>query len=247
MEVTEYKNVYQNEENHFFYKGNHNLVLSLIEFSFKDKKRLKILDAGCGTGLLAKKMETFGDVWGVDFSEEAVKFSKKRGINVKKANVTDLPFKENSFDLVVSVDVIYHKSIKDDKKALEEFYRVLKPEGILILRVPANRWLNLTHDTHVHTRERYSIKQIEGKVKKTGFQIQKISFVNASLLPLAMLRYFWERINPPKHINSGVDHPLPIINSSLSFLLSLENTLLKNINFPFGLGIIVIVRKPFKR
>src|SRR5687768_16790056 len=126
MQRSEYLNIYKNEETHFYYKANHNIILSLIS-RYVPQKRLKILDAGCGTGLLAKKLEKLGNVEGIDYSTEAVRFAKKRGVIVKQGLVDKLPYNKNTFDVVVCVDVINHSWVKNEQKALEEMNRVLKP------------------------------------------------------------------------------------------------------------------------
>lgn len=241
MDVSEYRNIFENEESHFFYVGNHRVILSLVE-KYTKAQDLKILDAGCGTGFLAKKLENCGNIEAVDISPEALKFAKKRGIKVKQASVTQLPFKMNTFDLVVSVDVIYHKDV-DERKALSEFFRVLKPGGVLVLRVPANKWLNLRHDAHVHTRERYSKGELLEKLKIPGFKIEKISFVNFVLLPLAVIRYLFERLNPDREASSGIEKTPPFINTVLTFILFIEALLIAKLNFPFGLGLIAVCRK----
>lgn len=242
MDISEYRNIFENEKSHFFYVGNHRVILSLVE-KYTKAQDLKILDAGCGTGLLAKKLEKFGNIEAVDISPEALKFAKKRGIKVKQASVTQLPFKVNTFDLVVSVDVIYHKEV-DDQKALSEFFRVLKPGGVLVLRVPANKWLNLRHDTHVHTRERYNKGELLEKLKIPGFKIEKISFVNFVLLPLAAIRYLFERLNPDREVSSGIEKTSPFfINAVLTFILFIEALLIAKLNFPFGLGLVAVCRK----
>lgn len=243
MDISEYCNIFKNEKFHFFYVGNHKIILSLVEKYTKDVSgKLKILDAGCGTGLLAKKLERYGDVAAVDISPYAIKLAKRRGVPARQASVDKLPYKNNTFDLVVSVDVIYHRRV-NDKKALVEFFRVLKPGGVLILRVPANKWFNLRHDAHVHTRERYSKSELLEKLKMAGFKIEKMSFVNLVLLPLAALRYLFERLNKDKEISSGVEHAHPFVNAVLTFILSLEALLITKLNFPFGLGLVAVCRK----
>ena len=116
MEKQEYLNIFKNEKSHFFYRANHGLFISFAR-KFSGKKRIKILDAGCGTGLLAKKLKNLGNVVGVDINRLALALSKKRGVRAKLASVDKLPFKTDSFDLIVSMDVLYHKGV-NDKKAL---------------------------------------------------------------------------------------------------------------------------------
>lgn len=246
MEIQEYKNIFENEETHFFYVGNHKIILSLIEKYTADASKLKILDAGCGTGLLAKKLEKYGDpVEAVDISPYAVKLAKKRGVRVRQASVDKLPFRDNAFDLVVSVDVIYHRRV-DDKKALAEFFRVLKPGGLLILRVPANKWLGTLHDRHVHTRERYGKEELKEKLENAGFIIEKLSFVNLSLVPLVLERRLWERIVRPRGVSAVGKFP-GILNRLLSFLLLSEARFLTAGNLPLGIGLVAVCQKRARR
>lgn len=246
MQTSEYENIYKNEASHFFYVGNHNIILALIKKYFKiPRSRAKILDAGCGTGLLVRKLERFGKTWGIDISTEAVRLSKKRGIRVKRASVMNLPFKARTFDLITSVDVIYHKAIKDDRKVLREFFRVLKPGGLLTMRVPANRWLMRSCDKQVHTRERYDRKGLERKLKSCGFRVLKLSYVNLLLLLPAIVSMILEKmlsLHNTAH-SSLTSLPTPV-NNFIGRLLTLESHILKWANFPFGLGIIAVCKRP---
>lgn len=247
MEISEYKNIFKNEARHFLYLSRHNLVLSLLKLYLKkgSPQDITILDAGCGTGLLVKKLEKLGKVLGVDVSPQAIYYAKKRNVRVKKASVTALSFKGDTFNVVVSIDVIYHQKVKNDEKALKEFYRVLKPNGILLLRVPANQWLHLSHDRHVHTRQRYEKEELRKKLTRSGFIIEKLSFVDALLLPLAFIQQLWETIVPPPATSSSAIKPLPpLLNSLFLLLLSFEVSLIKRIDLPFGIGLIAIGRKP---
>lgn len=240
MEIVEYRNIFQNEKDHFFYKANHEIVLSLVR-RYLAAQSAMVLDAGCGTGLMAAKLGRFGRVWGIDISPEAVKFAKKRNVKVKKASVLKIPFRADTFDLVTSIDVIYHKQVRDSI-ALSEFYRVLKPGGILILRVPANKWLRLVHDKEVHTRERYTPYELQKKLLRAGFQIELLSFVNMVLLPLAILKQLKESLSNKK-IESGIGKMHPVINKIILALLLIEVTLLRYVNLPFGLGLVSVCRK----
>ena len=144
MEKEQYKIMYDIEESNWWYKGMRKILFSLLDTYLKKKKNLKILDAGCGTGINLNYLKKYGDVTGIDISDEAIKFSKKRGYKIKKANIEKLPFKDNTFDLVISLEVIYHKQVKNDIKALKEIHRVLKKRGLAIIRVPAKKILYRT-------------------------------------------------------------------------------------------------------
>ncbi len=240
--------MYKNENNHFFYVSTHELVVSLINIFINGKKRnLKILDAGCGAGLLAKKMQKFGEVSGVDVSPEALRFARKRGIKAIRASIERLPFKSNVFDAVISIDVITSVSIKNDLKPLREFYRVLKPGGILILRVSAHKWLKLIHDRHVHLGRRYEKKELRKKLLRTGFIVEKLSFIHSMLFPLIVLRHVWENIVRPKEIKSAIGEVNPLINKLATLLLLTEVKFFTKLNIPFGVGLVSVSKKPVTR
>ena len=243
MQKSEYRNIYQNEEKHFFYRANHQLVISLLHRLTDEKSNLKILDAGCGTGLLAQKLQALGTVDAIDINPEAIKFAKKREVKVKLASITNLPFNNSSFDIVISIDVLYHQKVTNDNLALAEFYRVLKPGGLLIVRVPAYNWLLRSTDIHVHTRKRYNLDELKGKLRRAKFKIIKISYVNLILLPPAVASWFLEKLFPSKKTISPLVTLPSFLNQLVFYLLMLENLLLNFSNLPFGLGLIAVSKK----
>lgn len=98
----------------------------------------KILDAGCGEGVLVEKYRGWGkDIIGLDLNVS--------NDYVQKGDVLQMPFEQDSFDLVLFLDVIEHLNFYDQLPALQELKRVLKPEGRLIIPIPnlahkASRW-----------------------------------------------------------------------------------------------------------
>ncbi len=92
----------------------------------------KVLEAGCGTGLILQRLASVADeAWGVDLSPGMLEKARERGLNVKEASITDIPFEDELFDLVCSFKVLAH--VPDITKALEEMSRVTKPGGRLFL------------------------------------------------------------------------------------------------------------------
>lgn len=247
MHQSEYQNIYSSEEKHFYYVGMHKEILSIVEKYFPKRisgKRAQILDAGCGTGLLAKKLEEYGDVQGIDISEEAVKFSKSRGVEVINAPVEKIPFKKNFFDLIVSVDVLYHRDV-DEQKALEEFWRVLKPEGLLIFKLPAFTFLKGKHDIVVHAARRYSKSSLLFKLTEIGFQEIRSTYLASFLFLPAFIKRTVEKffVLDKEVVESDVQMPLWIINKLLIFFFVMENFVLKFVNLPLGLSVLAVVKK----
>lgn len=245
MEISEYKNIHKHEGSHFFYVTTHKLVLSFARkyLNPASGENLKVLDAGCGTGLLAKKLMRLGTVWGIDVHPQALKLSKARGVKVKRASVEKILFADSSFDLLTSIDVVYHKKVKNDQKALSEFYRVLKPGGLAIIRTPAHMWLYTSHDMHIHTKRRYEKEELELKLKNAGFIIERLSFVNLLLLPFSFLLRLFEKLVPPKRGASAIRKTPKIINNLLTKALLFENQVLLRFNLPGGIGLVAICRK----
>jgi ubiquinone/menaquinone biosynthesis C-methylase UbiE len=94
-----------------------------------------VLDLGCGNG---KNMLYRNDlnIIGIDISSELIKICQKKQLNVTEANITALPFETNTFDNMLCIATYHHLDNSTDReKALNEFYRCLKPGGTLLLTV----------------------------------------------------------------------------------------------------------------
>ena len=215
----------------------------LSKYLFHGKSKLKILDAGCGSGAALKYLSKFGNVIGVDISDEALRFAKKRG-KVRKANVSSLPFNDSSFDVVVCLDVLFHQWIINDMKAISEFSRVLKKDGILLMREPAFDWMKSNEDVIGFTRYRYTTDSVKRKLNKNSFDIMKISYANFFLFPLVLLKRLPVVIGLKKESAVSDIYKLNrLLNFFLSLFLFVEAFILKYINLPYGTSVIGVARK----
>ena len=106
----------------------------------------------------------------------------------------ELPFGDATFDLVTSFDVIYHLGVADDVAALREMRRVLRPGGALFVRVPALERLQSHHDVAVHTRQRYTRAELRRKAEPAGLRVERASYANTVLLPLAAVARLGARL-----------------------------------------------------
>lgn len=106
----------------------------------------KVLDAGCGTGNLTLKLARNNEVTAIDYSPTMLKVATEKTKNfdnvlIKQGDVTALLFEDKSFDIVVSVNVLFN--LDNPGKAILEAKRVLKDNGILIISTPSkNTGLN---------------------------------------------------------------------------------------------------------
>jgi ubiquinone/menaquinone biosynthesis C-methylase UbiE len=106
------------------------------------EKDYVILDVGCGGGRTIKKLAASasqGKVYGIDYSEASVAATKNANarwiglgrVEVRLASVSQLPFSDNTFDLVTAIET--HFWWPDSPAGMREILRVLKPGGKLIL------------------------------------------------------------------------------------------------------------------
>jgi SAM-dependent methyltransferase len=244
MEPSEYKTMYQVEDKHWRYVGMQRITTRLIDRFYPQRRDLQILDAGCGTGAAMRYLAPFGHVAGCDLSALALGFCRQRGLfTLAQASVTRLPFPAGRFDLVTSFDVLYHLGVGDYRVALAEFHRVLKPGGRLFLRLPAYNWLRGHHDEVIHTARRFTAGEIGQALLARQFAIEKLSYSNTLLFPLALGKRAAERLLPANGSESDIHPNSPWQDKFLSRFLFAEARWLAHGSLPFGLTVVAIGRK----
>lgn len=242
MDKEQYEIMYRLEERHWWYLGMREIAASLLGKYVNGRRPLRVLDAGCGTGGMTKYLGHFGSSFGVDMAPEALDGCRQRGLaTVARASVERLPFKGGSFDLVVSFDVLYHQDVVNDVAALDEFNRVLRPGGLLLVRVPAYDWLRGMHDAAVHTRHRYSRDELDRKLTGAGFRPRKLSYVNSILFPIAAAKRMTE--GTKKTLRMDLELPSAPINRLLLSALQLEAAILPAVSLPWGLSVMAVATK----
>ncbi len=246
MNTAEYERMYNLENEYWWFLGRHKLIESLMCRYYgeggKPSER-KILDVGCGTGAMSTRLQEWGSVVSMDFSPLALQFSQRRGVkHLVGADAMQLPFASCGFDTIVSMDVLEH--IPDDKLALKEFYRVLRPGGRVLLSVPAYPHLWSEHDVALQHFRRYLRPELESRFQEAGFHIEKLSHTMTLLYPIVALQ---RRLNAKKPSHEPPQAAMPLfpapINAALTALLYAENTIARTVNFPFGVTLLCIATK----
>ena len=124
-----YGSWYDKERTNRYYSLLSSLEINTVKSYAKNRK---VLEIGCGTGLILNQINKIAkETAGIDISEGMLKQARKKGLNVKKADVLSLPFKDSAFDVVYSFKVLAH--VPKIKEAIKEITRVVKKNGILIL------------------------------------------------------------------------------------------------------------------
>ncbi|TAK34632.1 MAG: class I SAM-dependent methyltransferase [Chloroflexota bacterium] len=241
MDPEEYGRMRQAEDGHWWYVGMRSIVDSLLSKAMPTPG-LTVLDAGCGTGANLVHLGARGQVVGLDLAEEALSFCRLRGSQkLTRGSIQTLPFRQDCFDLVVSFDVLYHRAVSDDVVALREFRRVLRPDGLLLLRLPAFHWLRSAHDKVIHTRHRYTTAEVRDRLTAAGFAIERLTYVNFLLFPAAVSSRLLARQGGEARSDLGPVPPL--LNRGLCLALHLESRLVRHLNLPWGLSVMALARK----
>jgi SAM-dependent methyltransferase len=182
-----YRHLYEREDNHWWFRGRRSVIWSLLRRA-DARDRPRILDAGCGTGRNLVEFGTLGTAQGVDSSPEAIEFCRRRGLtNVTQAALEELPFPDESFDLILVTDVLEH--IERDHAALTELRRVAARDARLLITVPAYQWLWSQHDESHHHMRRYTARRLSGNVRAAGWSPMLQTYFNTTLLlPIAVMR-----------------------------------------------------------
>lgn len=245
MEKEEYQRLYDFENFYWWHIGRRYIIKSLISQIFP-KKNSQILDVGCGCGGNFNTLSQFGKVIGLDESPEAIKFCQKRGFkDLILGKAENINFPEEYFDLVVALDLFEH--IDDEKKVLEEFYRVLKKDGYILITVPAYQFLWSEHDEALGHKRRYTLSTQRDLIKRAGFNIVKESYFITFTFPFIFGYRIYKKIfgKNKKGYNKSDYVILPsFLNNFLIFSLKLEAFLVRYLTFPFGVSITCLAQKP---
>jgi SAM-dependent methyltransferase len=241
MRPDEYATMFRVEETHWWYRALHRLIFCALERELPDWRDREIVDLGCGTGAILERLGNPDKNAGVDLSPVAVAFCRERGLNnVMEGDISALPFPDQSFDAVICSSVLYHQWVGDVGDAVSEMYRILRPSGVLLINVPAFRFLHSAHDDAVMTARRFRKKEIRRLLQKNGFSIRRLTYWTTLLFPLAVIARTF------RASKAGRDFEIEgksLMNRVFSQIMAVELDLLKTISFPFGVALFALARK----
>ena len=248
MNLREYRQMYEVEDYHWWYVALHELVISAVESRLGHSGKLSILDAGCGTGRLCQLLEEYGSVIGCDMSAEALDLCRQRGLKgLFQADLNSVSLPPSSFDVITSIDTLYHLAIRDELNVLRKFHGALKPGGLLIINLVAHEFLRSTHDIAVHTRKRYTLKEVVELLETCGFRIVSSSYrLGFLFLPIAALRFIKKRLKfspDPQSVASDLKSPHPLVNRLLLRAARHEIRHVLKSSVPFGTSVFVVAER----
>lgn len=244
MDPSAYTLMAETEDKHWWFQGRRSAIKVLLD-SLKLPSNAQILDIGAGTGGNLALLQKYGCVQGMELDDYAREHAiQKSGLTILNGRLPEkIPFEAATFDVICLFDVLEH--VQYDYESLVAIRHFLKPDGCLIITIPAYQWLWSAHDTVLHHFRRYSRKGFETLFKKAGYRAEKLSFFNMTLFPIAMVARLMDRVLQRKK-SSGDQVPFFLINELFAGITKTEAKLLKNYNFPFGSSLIAILR-PYEK
>jgi SAM-dependent methyltransferase len=233
------------ERDHFWFHGFRRFVTPLLRQATEGRSGVRILDCGCGTGHNLTMLRQYGRASGIDITWSGLAYAKRRGEHqVARASATRLPFGADLFDLVTSFDVLYAFDDEMERDALNEMYRVLRPGGQIIVNVAALKALTGNHSVLGGERRRYRRGELRDHLTRTGFDVQRITYTNFTLLPMVATIRFGQRLSGNRESDADMKVPSAPVNAALSALLALEAAALRVTNMPLGSSLLALARKP---
>lgn len=244
METNVYEQFAQLEDRHFWFLGRRNIFFDLLGRVLQGRNDLQILEVGCGAGGMLGPLARFGTVTGLDIAKDYVAYCHRRGHQrVLAGSGYELPFRDQSFDLVAAFDTIEH--IPDDGRVLREIRRVLKPGGRVFLSVPAYQFLYSQNDRVAHHQRRYTAHQLRERLRAAGLTPQRLSYFNTFLFPLILPAVLVLKLKeklfglPEGQTNLSHSFAGPV-NRAFAAVMSSEKLLLRHMEFPFGHSLLAL-------
>ena len=247
MNPAEFPNIARAEASFWWYRGMRAILGGILDPWLKGRSIVRVLEAGCGTGYFAKLLERERGwrVYPADLAWEGLRCGRAMGLDrMSQADLAALPFQDEAFDAVTSMDVLIHFERGEELKPLSELVRVTAPGGLLVLRVSALDALRSRHSQFVSERQRFTRRRLVRAIRDTGVRVLRCTYANCLLLPLALAKFrLWEPL-VSRRPASGVQ-PVPRwLDSLLYSCLRAESVWLgRGHDLPLGQSLILVGEK----
>lgn len=242
MDSEIYKTYYRMEREHWWFHGRTEILLSLLRTYFPNLNQAKVLDIGTGTGGLLEVFAKEGiSITGHDASEEGVALIRQNGGRAElKKLPEDYQDAAPEYDIVLLLDVLEH--VEDDREGLKAALRMLKPGGILLCTVPANKSMWGPYDEFSHHFRRYEYPEFEALMNSAMIPVRKISFFCTLLFPIIFTARMFEKTFLVRKAYRPYFVP-GIFNKFLYQIFRLEKGILARGTMPFGSSLLGILQK----
>ena len=253
MDSAYYRSYRKLELEHWWFRGRETILRKLVAETVADSGeaepgRTRILNVGAATGRTSEWLGEFGEVVSVEYNRDCARMAEEfTGLEMTVASAEDLPYPDNSFDLVTAFDVIEH--IEDHQRAVDEMARVVREGGAIFVTVPAFPFLWSEHDDINHHYRRYRPKELPSLFGEMSTRRQ--GYFNFLLFPpIALVRVVSTFLRRWRSRDMGgpqsdfeISQP-GVISRCLENVLIMEGRLIaKGWRFPFGVSEFLVARK----
>ena len=235
------------EQWHWWFRGRQRILESMLQYEHTGQTSHRIASLGCGPvqGLdwLLPLVGPNGCVMGVDRDPVHGRPPQSDGIAFVVGRAEAVPLASKAFDIVLALDVLEH--LDDDVAGLLQAVRLLKPDGLLLVTVPAMPSLWGKQDIISQHRRRYTKQTLKGVFAQAGLPRPYVTYFNTILFPpVAAVR--WSRRSMRLATDRGNDfegnHP-GAINDILAMIFSLERHLIRRLPLPVGVSLLATLRR----
>lgn len=224
---------------HWWFRGRLAVILAALRRALP-RRPLRLLEFGCGSGNVLGALREFGEPVGMEVHPELAAAARAAGLDVRHGALPDdLVVPPGWAEVVLLLDVLEH--LEDDAAALAAARRALAPDGLLVVTVPAYRWLWSAHDVALGHRRRYTARTLRRLVEGAGFRVERVSYFSTLLFPLVALARAWKRLTGDR--THDLHRPAPALNRWLERLFALERHLVPRVPLPFGSSLLLLARR----
>ena len=232
------------DSDHWWFRARRSILSGFLDALVPLPARARMLDIGPGSGVNLPVLRGRGEVTVVDLSRFSLDSCRAAGAaGVVQADATHPPFHTHSFDLVCALDVLEH--LPDDRAALRQIRRILKPDGWLLVSVPALRVLWGRQDVLSEHYRRYLRGQLEERLLSSGFRVERLSYFNSVLFaPILSVRLAMRpflRWSVRGGSDLGMRLP-PGLDALLYRLFAMEGPWLVRRDLPVGVSLLALAR-----
>ncbi|HLI22321.1 MAG TPA: class I SAM-dependent methyltransferase [Stellaceae bacterium] len=243
MERREYERLAEVEERGWWFRGLHDNLIRAWQETRPEIAGAVLLDAGSGTGGLLTRLKQAAPqacCIGLEIDAMAAATARaKSGAAVAAGSVLAPPFAPRSCHAIFSADVLCHRGVEPGA-ALAALAPCLKSGGLLILNLPAYRWLFSGHDRAVDNVRRFGARETRRLLAAAGFTHIRIGYWNSLLFPLMLAQRLSHR-----RAKSDVELLPAPIERLFGGILRLERGLSRlGLRLPFGGSILAVAVKP---
>jgi SAM-dependent methyltransferase len=217
------------------------MILNQVIAKLALPNNAEIFEAGCGTGGNLDLLSSHGRVYAMELDDVARNFASVRELaTIQSGRLPNtIPFADRRFDLIVLLDVLEH--LDDDAASLQALRSRLKPDGWLLITVPAYSFLWSQHDVVHHHKRRYVMRSLRRVVKRSGYDVRYASYFNTVLFPLvAGIRLLQKLFGGGK--GDDLTMPSKLANRVLTALFASERHAIGRFSLPFGVSLLLLAQ-----